>query len=420
MNVRIFTASILIVLGLALLGCQTQPNPVPDASEAVQTPETATSTPVMTDILLPTAPETAIPVPTETASSPSLPAHPVVSGVEIFEFHMVTPARGWAVTRDQNRLLITSDGGEIWLDVTPSGLEALPEGWTSHGIRPFFLDQDTAWFMPNTDEEEGIIFHTQDGGDTWMTMSPPFDNATFEFVDREFGYALVGLGAGAGSHYVAIYRTVDGGQTWEMVFTHEPELIKALPNGGSKNGLTFKDVDHGWIGGAIPMDDYFYLFYTEDGGVTWAQEEEIALPGDYGGSMLEVWQPVFVETGTAFLPVRAYPPEGGIHLLIYRSTDGGENWAFRGAVAEGEAVDFVGPELGWLAAGSALFQTAEGGMTWPTLSAQGIGMGEVFLKVDFVDQLHGWVLTTPDSSTWESLKRYRTENGGENWSLLAP
>jgi hypothetical protein len=59
-------------------------------------------------------------------------------------------------------------------------------------------------------------------------------------------------------------------------------------------------------------------------------------------------------------------------------------------------------------------------MTWSTLSAEGIGMGEVFLKVDFVDQLHGWVLTTPDSSTWESLKRYRTENGGENWSLLAP
>ncbi len=417
MNARIRTASMLIVIGWALFGCQAQPEIAPDIAQNTSTPDAGPPAAVVTEPLLTSAAETAVPSPTET--TPPLPEPPAVSNAEIFGFHMVTPNWGWAVTRDQNRLLITADGGQTWLDVTPPGLEALPEGWVSHGIRPFFLDEETAWLMPNTGEE-GLLYHTRDGAETWMIASPPFDNATFEFIDQNTGYALVGLGVGAGSHYVAIYRTQDGGQTWTQVFTHEPGQIKSLPNSGSKHGLTFKDVNHGWIGGAIPMDDYFYLFYTEDGGSTWAQAAEIALPGEFAGSMLEVWQPAFVEASTAFLPVRAYPPGGGIHLLLYASEDGGETWAFRGAVADGESVDFVSPHLGWLAAGSMLFHTVDGGVTWSALSAEGIDIAEVFLRVDFVDQQHGWVLTTPSSDTWEPLKHYRTEDGGASWSLLAP
>jgi photosystem II stability/assembly factor-like uncharacterized protein len=356
---------------------------------------------------------------TSTPTDEPLPELPVFSNPEIVAFNMFTPTRGWAVTQDQNHLLITVDGGQTWLEATPPDLGPLPGGYTSFGIQPCFLDENTAWFLPNS---AGIatLYHTQDGGQHWTTTSPPFDNARCDLLDLNTSYALVSLGAGAGSHYVALYRTQDGGTNWTMVFTHEPGEQKSLREGGSKNGITFRDVNHGWIGGAIPMDDYFYLFHTVDGGVTWAQEPDIALPAAFTGSMLDVWQPLFVDATTAFLPVQTYPPSGVGTLLIYRSTDSGETWTYRGFVEGRRDVDFISADMGWLAADLALFQTLDGGVIWTTMATTGIPPGEFFLKVDFVDSLHGWVLTTPDDMTWDPVKLYRTTDGGASWVLLLP
>ena len=168
------------------------------------------------------------------------------------------------------------------------------------------------------------------------------------------------------------------------------------------------------------MDDYFYLFHTVDGGVTWAQEPDIALPAAFTGSMLDVWQPLFVDATTAFLPVQTYPPSGVGTLLIYRSTDSGETWTYRGFVEGRRDVDFISADMGWLAADSALFQTLDGGVIWTTMATTGIPPGEFFLKVDFVDSLYGWVLTTSDDMTWDPLKLYRTTDGGASWVLLLP
>jgi photosystem II stability/assembly factor-like uncharacterized protein len=168
------------------------------------------------------------------------------------------------------------------------------------------------------------------------------------------------------------------------------------------------------------MDDYFYLYTTEDGGQTWAQETDIELPSAFVGSMLEVWQPMFVDASTAYLPVRAYVPEGGLYLKIYRSSDYGQTWDYQGAVEDGRAVDFYSAGAGWLAAEVMLYQTLDGGVTWSAVSTPGIPTGEFFLNVDFVDGQHGWVLTTPDDDTWDPLFLYRTSNGGASWTQLLP
>ncbi len=76
------------------------------------------------------------------------------------------------------------------------------------------------------------------------------------------------LGAGAGSQYVAIYQTTDGGANWTQMFSHEPARWLPCPAAGHKGGLSFLDMNHGWIGGDIPMNDYFYFYATTDGGAT--------------------------------------------------------------------------------------------------------------------------------------------------------
>jgi len=415
MNNRIALGLSILILVLAALSCNLPWEEEPTLvgvtdTEVIEPPtETQTESPTETEAATVTA----------TATEEPVPGLPVFSSSIIRHVEMFTPLKGWAVTQDGDYLLLTLDGGDTWLDATPSGLHPLPSGLTTYSLQPFFLDESTAWFTPNN-TGAGILYHTQDGGVNWTTTALPFDNARYFFLNLNDGYALVSLGAGAGSHYVALYRTVDGGGSWAEIFSHEPGESKSLPESGSKSGITFLDMNSGWVGGSIPMTDHFYLYMTTDGGVTWVQETDISLPGLYAGSFLEVWQPFFVNNTVGYLPVRAMEADSTMHLLIYRSSDSGQTWNFQSAVQDGRAVDFYSIDGGWVAAGTDLLQTVDGGATWTPAAGSGIPAGESILEVDFVDGQHGWVIATPDESTLIPLKLYRTIDGGANWSQLLP
>jgi len=389
-----------------------------ETEEVIET-ETEMETETETEAFLETEEITETEAPEVTESEEATPSLPVFSSPEIFSIAMFTPTQGWAMTRDGNYLLFTADGGQTWLDATPSGLHPLPSGITSLSIQPFFLDEQSAWFTPNS-TTSGTLYHTQDSGVTWTATTLPFLNARYFFLNLNAGFALVDLGAGAGSHYVAIYRTMDAGGTWTEVFAHEPGESKSLPESGTKNGLTFLDVNYGWVGGSIPMTDHFHFYTTSDGGATWSQETDISLPAIYADVFLDVWQPFFMNNTVGYLPIRAMATDGTVYLMVYRSSDGGQTWSFKNAVPDGSAMDFYSIDGGWMAADTGLFHTTDGGAAWSPASIGGIAAGEVILKVDFADGQHGWVVTTPDESTYIPLKLYRTIDGGTTWMQLVP
>lgn len=407
------------ILALVLAGVTCQfPDGTPTPVDVTDTLETGTASETVTEEVT----ETETPVETmestetktleATETEEATPSLPVVSSPEIISITMFTATRGWAVTQDRDYLLYTADGGQTWLDATPSGI-------TSLNIQPFFLDENTAWFSTNS-TTSGTLYHTQDSGVTWTTSTLPFIRASYFFLNMNDGFALVSLDAAAGSHYVAIYQTMDGGETWSEVFTHVPAESKSLPESGTKNGITFLDVNYGWIGGSIPMTDYFYLYTTSDGGATWSQETDISLPGIYADLYLDVWQPFFVNSTVGYLPIRAGATDSTIYLLFYRSSDGGQTWTYQSAVQDGSAVNFYSIDGGWMAAGTNLLHTTDGGSTWSPAATSGIGSGEFILDVDFTDGQHGWVVATPDESTYTPLKLYRTTDGGTTWTQLLP
>ncbi len=411
MNKKVALVFVMIALALAMLSCR-----LPWQRETTPVGVTVTdvaASPVEAETEIAVEPATATP------TDVPVPSLAVMPDPAIFQLAMFTPAQGWAVTQDRNRLLVTRDGGETWLEATPAALTPLPEGLISHNISAFFLDAQRAWFTTGG-TASSTLYQTRDGGCTWIETPLFFPYGSFYFLDEENGFVIVDLGAGAGSHYVALYRTFDSGSTWSEVFTHEPGESKSLPEGGSKNGVTFLDELHGWIGGNNPMTDHFYLYYTADGGATWAQETDIALPAAYAGSFLDVWQPVFVNDTVGYLPVRAMQPDGTMQLLLYRSDDRGDTWGFQDAFQDGKAVDFVSVEEGWIGAGTHLLRTTDGGASWAPVAAAGIPAGEVILSVDFVDGGHGWAIATPDTTTLIPLKLYRTMDGGESWTMLIP
>ncbi len=407
----------IFALVLAALACQLPGSKTPTPTETVPPTEATTQAPTET------ATETATQPPTETPTAEPTSSLSVFSNPVIFNFSFFTPTQGWAVTQDGNNVLVTHDAGQTWLDATPSGMGPLPSGYTSFSLSPFFLDQNTAWVTPGTmgvGGTSGTIFQTVDAGETWTSNTVPFSNARYFFVDANGGYALVDLGAGAGSQYVALYQTTDGGANWTQVFTHEPGASKSLPESGHKAGITFLNMNNGWIGGDIPKTDYFYFYYTTDGGATWSQETDISLPAAYSNSFLGVQQPVFLNDMVGYLPVTALENSGDSYYLIYRTDDGGQTWVFQGAAQDGRVVDFYSLDSGYMAAAINLEFSHDSGVTWSPIAVSGIPSGEYFLNVDFVDSQNGWVLSTPDNNTWTPLNLYHTTDGGVNWTKLLP
>ena len=165
------------------------------------------------------------------------------------------------------------------------------------------------------------------------------------------------------------------------------------------------------------MTDAFHFYATTDGGVTWVKETDISTPPGINNAWLDVWQPTFVSASVAYLPVRSLDSAGD-QLLVYRSDDYGETWGYQAAIEDGRALDVISADEGWVAADFALYRTLDGGATWMVAPASGIPAGTFFMGVEFVDDMHGWVVTTPDENTWEPLEVYRTTDGGVSWNLL--
>ena len=82
------------------------------------------------------------------------------------------------------------------------------------------VDRRTAWVTGEslTDGGPGRVFRTTDGGRTWEDVSPPgTDGLSFRDVEARSATRAVILAIGPGEAS-RIYRTTDGGATWDTAF----------------------------------------------------------------------------------------------------------------------------------------------------------------------------------------------------------
>src|SRR5512147_1188396 len=102
---------------------------------------------------------------------------------------MMDAGTGWGLA--ESGVFRTTTGGEDWISVTPPGLQnaqSRPSG--------FFLDAQHAWLITPASEDfsKGTLYRTNDGGQTWESFSIPFAGGSTQFLNPTDGWELADRG----------------------------------------------------------------------------------------------------------------------------------------------------------------------------------------------------------------------------------
>ncbi|HKT88336.1 MAG TPA: hypothetical protein VJQ59_07865, partial [Candidatus Sulfotelmatobacter sp.] len=258
------------------------------------------------------------------------------------KYRLIGPFRGGrsltaaGVPGDPTTYYFGATGGGVWKS-TDGAMTWSPvfdkEGTSSIGSiavansnpNVVYVGTGEACIRGNISHGDGV-YKTLDGGKTWKNVGLKDSRAIGKVIinptnpDIAFVAAL-GHVYGPNTER-GIFRTTDGGKTWEKV------LYKDENTGGID--VAFDPHNPNVLFGALwqirrtswGLDDGgpgSGLYRSNDGGTTWKRIEEHGLPkGPYG----RIGVAVASNSERVYALIEAHNPDGG----LYRSDDGGENW----------------------------------------------------------------------------------------------
>ena len=149
------------------------------------------------------------------------------------------------------------------------------------------------------------------------------------FLDEDLGYQLSVVDAALGSRFYALLKSKNGGGRWENI---NPNPF--LDSTGVSSGITFINEELGFIGLSHNGGSYAKLYRTEDGGTSF---EEVSIPEiEVPLNEAESYNPFdfpempYLEDGRLFMLVGQGQDgdyKGGVKAM-YESKDNGKTWEY--------------------------------------------------------------------------------------------
>ncbi len=227
-----------------------------------------------------------------------------------------------------------------------------------------------------------------------------------------------------------VARSTDNGVTWDSVF--------AVPN------VTLRAISVGSVSNAIIGGNKGVIYYTKDGGDTWAKGYDstgyfydiydianvsadsayavgsrglVLLTTDGGESWTEIERDNSPGFGAIYFSSPSIGFAVGLNSGVYKTTDAGENWneiytdsSF--SVSYRSSIFFIDDMTGFIA-GSKIYKTTDGGMTWNDINT-GVSAYN-FRDVYFVNNNLGFA-TYSEFNTGDGA--IKTTDGGITWDSL--
>lgn len=191
--------------------------------------------------------------------------------------------------------------------------------------------------------ESNLIYRSADAGATWQLSNAGIEEwyvaMRFAFSPNFASDRTVFLAG-----YGALYRSTDGGATWEPLFgAHSPHYGVAVSPAFARDGIVLAAYRE------IEGSDLFPesgIFRTTNGGDTWAWSGT-GLPGFYEphpGPL--AFRPDFQASGLVYAADRGTAFRGP--RQVYRSADGGQTWQALSPPPDAAAHDLLAMEDGWV------------------------------------------------------------------------
>jgi photosystem II stability/assembly factor-like uncharacterized protein len=223
----------------------------------------------------------------------------------------------------------STDAGSTWSPVfdktTTGSIGSIAVANSDHNI--VYVGTGEACVRGNISQGDGV-YRSLDAGKTWKNVGLGDSRAIGKVIINPTNPNIVfvaALGHPYGPNVErGIFRTQDGGKTWEKVLykdentggvdvafdPHNSNIVFAALWQVRRTSWTLND---GGPGSG--------LYRSSDGGTTWKRLEEHGLPkGPYG----RVGVAVAANSERVYALIEAHNPDGG----LYRSDDGGDTWNF--------------------------------------------------------------------------------------------
>jgi len=298
-----------------------------------------------------------------------------------------------------------------------------PDGSVQQFIQPV----TTMWTPIGPQPTVATIFGNTSGRVTALAVDPTNPN-------------IVYLGGAEGG----VWKSTNGGTNWTPLTDSQPSLAMGAividPN--SCTPAPCKTIYVGTGEENFAIDNYYGagILKSTDGGSTWTQLGQSAFLGTGGG-------PISARSGGARIGALAISPNsqtllaavqgaGAVASGIYRSIDGGVNWALVQGGAPGTEVVFdptPNSTIAYAALGSifgsaanGVYRSTDGGATWnPVTNTGGVlpvgaatGRIEIAIAPSSPSTLYASI-QDPRSATFGALLGFfKTIDGGVNWTAL--
>lgn len=272
-----------------------------------------------------------------------------------------------------SKALKSTDYGVSWTDITPAGLTQ-----TIWDI--FFLDTTTGWLAA---QNSGKVYRTTDGGATWnesTTNSLVVPNSV-KFKDANVGFVT-------NNNNGNVFKSTDGGATWTAYLASpEPQYAAGISGNNiitvGRSGSVHKSTDEG-------------LTYTQiTDAVTFTQIRTIR----------------FIDGSTGIGTAGSTTTSDSLGFLI-KSTDGGFTWSALSYNFKNIVYSLAVPSANVWYVGrgrNAIFKTTDGGVTFEQQSQPLTGTSN-FNDIEFVDENTGYAFSAGGGIV-------KTTDGGANWVL---
>jgi photosystem II stability/assembly factor-like uncharacterized protein len=244
-------------------------------------------------------------------------------------------------------------------------------------------------------------------------------------VNQSFGYSVAYRTVAQGTTVrTAIGLFVDDRGRWRNV---TPPMLRA--DGISTiDDVAFLDPQHGWVAAYNCGKVAVYLYRTSDGGRSWQSFGNVGYHSCGGGPTFLS----FVDERRGWMePVSLNAPEGE----LFGTRDGGRTWRHLASgppvQIQGPAlpclapIRFVSPSTGWMGrcGDGGLFATTDGGRDWRRVNLRFVNSSRARFDLPWFEGSSGVVAATlatgppTEAATTKDVAFFATQNGGQAWSL---